>query len=91
MVADIHTLKQATDIDINAFESYNLSKRGLIEQIAPRYRYTYFAACLALPPQMRLCAYLPRPPLTRVDFPASGENVRKADKRGAGPAGLAPP
>ena len=24
----------------------------------------------------------------REDFPVSGENVRKADKRGAGPAGL---
>ena len=44
---DIHTLKQATDIDINDFESYNLSKRGLIEQIAPRYRYTYFAHIFA--------------------------------------------
>ena len=30
----------------------------------------------------------PRPPLTRVDFPVSGENVCEADKRGAGPAGL---
>ena len=29
-----------------------------------------------------------RPPLPRVDFPDSGENVRAADKRGAGPAGL---
>ena len=26
----------------------------------------------------------PRLPLTRVDFPVSGENVRKADKRGMG-------
>ena len=30
-----------------------------------------------------------KPPLTRADFPVSGENVRVADKRGAGPAGLA--
>ena len=44
---DIHTLEQPTDIDVNAFESYNLSKRGLIEQIAPRYRYTYFAHIFA--------------------------------------------
>ena len=29
-----------------------------------------------------------RPPLTRADFPVSGENVRAVDKRGAGPAGL---
>ena len=28
-------------------------------------------------------------PSVRVDFPVSGENVRAADKRGAGPAGLA--
>ena len=28
-------------------------------------------------------------PSMRVDFPVSGENVREADKRGAGPAGLA--
>ena len=27
------------------------------------------------------------PPSLRADFPVSGENVRKADKRGAGPAG----
>ena len=26
----------------------------------------------------------------REDFPVSGENVRKADKRGVGPSGLAP-
>ena len=36
-----------------------------------------------------MVAYPPRPPLTRADFPVSGENVREADKRGAGPAGLA--
>ena len=29
-----------------------------------------------------------RPPLARVDFPVSGENVCEADNRGAGPAGL---
>ena len=28
-----------------------------------------------------------RPPLTRDDFPASGENVPNADIRGAGPEG----
>ena len=32
----------------------------------------------------------PRPPLTRADFPVSGENVRKADKRGAGRQGCQP-
>lgn len=42
---DIHSLQSAPkQIDVNAFESYNLAtRRGLIEQIAPRYRYTYFA------------------------------------------------
>ncbi len=44
---DIHSLEQPIDLDVNAFESYNLSKRGLIEQIAPRYRYTYFAHIFA--------------------------------------------
>jgi hypothetical protein len=29
------------------------------------------------------------PLVLRVDFPVSGENVSEADKRGAGPAGLA--
>ena len=41
---DIHTLTQPTDLDVEAFESYNLyQRRGLIPQIAPRYRYSYFA------------------------------------------------
>ncbi len=41
---DIHSLETDTDIDVNAFESYNLAqRRGLIPEIAPRYRYTYFA------------------------------------------------
>ena len=44
---DIHSLEQPTDLDINAFEKYNLSKRGLIEEIEPRYRYTYFAHIFA--------------------------------------------
>lgn len=31
-------------MDINDFEQYNLAtRRGLIPEIAPRYRYTYFA------------------------------------------------
>lgn len=31
-------------MDVNDFETYNLAtRRGLIEQIAPRYRYTYFS------------------------------------------------
>jgi peptidyl-dipeptidase Dcp len=40
-------LEQPVDLDINDFEKYNLTKRGLIEQIEPRYRYTYFAHIFA--------------------------------------------
>ena len=41
---DIHSLESYTDMDINDFEEYNLAtRRGLIPEIAPRYRYTYFA------------------------------------------------
>ena len=41
---DIHTLEIDTDLDINAFEKYSLSsRRNLIPEIEPRYRYTYFS------------------------------------------------
>ena len=41
---DIHSLESYTDMDINDFEKYNLAtRRGLIPEIEPRYRYTYFA------------------------------------------------
>ncbi len=42
---DIHTLESfSEDMDVNAFEKYNLStRRGLIPEIEPRYRYTYFS------------------------------------------------
>ena len=41
---DIHSLEVYTDLDINDFEKYNLAtRRGLIPEIEPRYRYTYFA------------------------------------------------
>ena len=41
---DIHTLEKYTDMDINDFEKYNLAtRRGLIPEIEPRYRYTYFS------------------------------------------------
>lgn len=41
---DIHTLTSAEEIDVNAFEKRVLNEeRGLIEQIAPRYRYPYFS------------------------------------------------
>ena len=41
---DIHSLETYSDMDINDFEKYNLAtRRGLIPEIEPRYRYTYFA------------------------------------------------
>lgn len=42
---DIHTLTEVPeDFDVNAFEKRVLTEeRGLIEQIAPRYRYPYFS------------------------------------------------
>ena len=41
---DIHTMENYAAIDVNAFEVKMLNqKRGLIEQIAPRYRYPYFS------------------------------------------------
>lgn len=41
---DIHSLKDGKVEDVNAFEHEALTvKRGLIPQIAPRYRYPYFS------------------------------------------------
>lgn len=41
---DIHTIKEYQPIDVNAFESEALNgRRGLIPEIAPRYRYPYFS------------------------------------------------
>ena len=41
---DIHTRTSSDPIDVNAFEREVLNeKRGLIEEIAPRYRYPYFS------------------------------------------------
>ena len=41
---DIHTRTTTDPIDVNAFEREVLNKRrGLIEEIAPRYRYPYFS------------------------------------------------
>ncbi len=40
---DIHMLAQYSPIDVNAFETEALNvRRGLIPEIAPRYRYPYF-------------------------------------------------
>ncbi len=41
---DIHSITDYENLDINAFEVMSLNKnRGLIEQIMPRYRYSYFS------------------------------------------------
>ncbi len=41
---DIHSTAEYKPIDVNAFEKESLNvRRGLIEQIAPRYRYPYFS------------------------------------------------
>lgn len=41
---DIHSKGSYSDIDVNAFEKNSLNQtRGLIEEIAPRYHYTYFS------------------------------------------------
>ncbi len=40
---DFHTLKEVpTNLDVVAFEKETLAKRGLLSQIPPRYRTTYF-------------------------------------------------
>lgn len=40
---DIHSLRSADGLDVNAFERRALTeRRGLIPQIEPRYHYTYF-------------------------------------------------
>ncbi len=42
---DIHSLETyPVNFDVDAFERYNLAtRRGLIPEVEPRYRYTYFA------------------------------------------------
>ena len=40
---EYHSLTEEKDIDIRAFEKDFFSKRGLIPEIAPRYRTTYFS------------------------------------------------
>ena len=39
---DYHTLTEEQEIDINEFENSAMKKRGLIPEIIPRYRSTYF-------------------------------------------------
>lgn len=41
---DIHTIPGFDEVDVNGFEAEMLNvRRGLIEEIAPRYRYPYFS------------------------------------------------
>ncbi len=40
---DYHTISEVKDIDVNAFEKDAMKKIGLIEEIIPRYRSTYFS------------------------------------------------
>lgn len=40
---DWHTIKDTNNIDVNAFEKNAMDKIGLIPEIIPRYRSTYFA------------------------------------------------
>lgn len=39
---DWHTIKEPVNIDVNEFEKNSLNKIGLIQEIIPRYRSTYF-------------------------------------------------
>jgi peptidyl-dipeptidase Dcp len=39
---DYHTLKEVKDLDVLKFESNSMNRIGLIPQIPPRYRSTYF-------------------------------------------------
>ncbi len=40
---DYHTLTQEKDIDVKAFEQVSMDKAGLISEIIPRYKSTYFS------------------------------------------------
>jgi peptidyl-dipeptidase Dcp len=40
---DYHTLEDASGIEVNAFEEESMKKIGLIDEIIPRYRSTYFS------------------------------------------------
>ncbi len=40
---EYHTLKETGTIDVNAFEEQAMKKIGLIDEIIPRYRSTYFS------------------------------------------------
>ena len=40
---DYHTLKSGYEVDVNQFEKASMSRIGLIDEIIPRYRSTYFS------------------------------------------------
>ena len=40
---DWHTIENTENIDVNAFEKASMNRIGLIDEIIPRYRSTYFA------------------------------------------------
>lgn len=40
---DYHTISEVKDIDVEAFEKASMDKIGLIDQIIPRYKTTYFS------------------------------------------------
>jgi peptidyl-dipeptidase Dcp len=42
-----HSLTEVTEIDVNEFEANAMNKIGLIEQIIPRYKSTYFSHVFA--------------------------------------------
>ncbi len=44
---DYHTLKSAYELDVNQFEKSSMSRIGLIDEIIPRYRSTYFSHIFA--------------------------------------------
>jgi len=39
---DYHILTEVNDLDVRAFEQASMDKIGLIPEIKPRYRSTYF-------------------------------------------------
>ncbi|MBN1131506.1 MAG: M3 family metallopeptidase [Bacteroidales bacterium] len=39
---DYHTLSEPVDFEVNAFEASSMNRIGLIEEIIPRYKSTYF-------------------------------------------------
>ena len=44
---DYHTITKGGDIDVNQFEKMSMEKAGLIPEIIPRYKSTYFAHIFA--------------------------------------------